>query len=393
MKRLAFTCLTLLFLHRAAAADSVVVFNEVNYHPVVQETTHEWIELYNQMAIDIDLSGWHIEDGVNFTFSEGTIIPAGGYLVIAKDPAAVKAATGLTTVLGPFAGSLSNAGEKLELRDRNDRLMDTMTYADGGKWPVAADGSGAVLAKQDPNSLSADPANWTSSVVVGGTPGARNFPEVDTKVLSPISLTSDWRFEASGTDLGTDWKESNFDDGDWSGENKATLVSYWPFDGNTEAARGTGGTFSGAVSPTQDHRGTASGALAFGGAGQYVNVTAGGGLNAATSGTIGLWVKWNATSQDADCCGSFGAILARQGDGLFSDNILALNAADPLKAKLVWRQSGGPAPILITGTTTVGAGWHHVAVTFSPDGSTLYLDGVAQGSAVGDTLHNNAAVP
>ncbi len=59
----------------AAAVDSVVVFNEINYHPLDGAPGGEWVELHNQMAIDIDLSGWHIEDGINFTFPEGTIIP------------------------------------------------------------------------------------------------------------------------------------------------------------------------------------------------------------------------------------------------------------------------------------------------------------------------------
>ena len=78
-------------LCRAAAVDSVVVFNEISYHSVGNESASEWIELHNQMAIDIDLSGWHLEDGVNFTFAEGTIIPGGGYLVVASNPGALQA--------------------------------------------------------------------------------------------------------------------------------------------------------------------------------------------------------------------------------------------------------------------------------------------------------------
>ena len=107
------------FLGRAAAVDSVVVFNELSYHPVGGAAAGEWVELHNQMAIDIDLSGWHLEDGINFTFAEGTVIPGGGHLVIAADPAALQAAFGITKVLGPFSGSLGNGGEPIELRDRN----------------------------------------------------------------------------------------------------------------------------------------------------------------------------------------------------------------------------------------------------------------------------------
>lgn len=386
----------ILGLCRASAADSVIVFNEIQYHPPPDANAGAWIELHNQMAVDIDMSAWHIEGGVNFTFPDGTIIPGGGYRVVASNPVALQAASGLSDVLGPFTGSLGNASGKLELRDRNDRLMDPFTYGQGDKWPIAPDGSGATLAKRDPNAISDAPENWTSSVVLGGTPGTRNFPDSEAVSRSLIALDNPWRFEATGTDLGTGWKERDFNDSAWPGENGqsgARLVSYWPFNGTATATRGTSGTFSDAVTAGADRNGVTPGALSFSGSGQYVNVPGGGGLNAAASGTICLWAKWNAATQDPDCCGTFGAVLARQGNGLFSDNILALSTPNPTTAKLVWRQSGGPAPILITGTTTVGTGWRHVAVAFSPTGSTLYLDGVPQGSATGDTLNDGASVP
>ena len=62
-------------------ADSVVVFNEVMYHPLTNETAMEWLELRNQMAVDVDIPNWSLQKGVQFTFPEGTVIPGGGYLV------------------------------------------------------------------------------------------------------------------------------------------------------------------------------------------------------------------------------------------------------------------------------------------------------------------------
>jgi len=392
MKRFVFLLLVAVTLQPGFAADSVVVFNEIHYHPPTNETASEWIELHNQMAIDIDLSAWSITGDIGFTFVEGTIIPGGGYLVIASDPAALQASAGVTNVVGPFTGRLNNSSAIVRLRDRNDRLMDEVEYRDGGKWPAAPDGSGATLAKRDQNSISDSPDNWTSSVRAGGTPGTRNFPAPDSVLRrSLVNFNSLWRFEASGTDLGTTWREPGFDDSSWAGRNNATLVSYWPFDGNATAARGMNGTFVGAITATTDRNGAIGGALAFSGASQYVNVAGGGGLNAATAGTISMWVKWSG-AQDGDCCGSFGAVLARQGNGLFSDNIIALNTSDPATARIVWRQSGGPAPVLITGTSPVGTSWHHIAITFAPGSSTLYLDGVPQGSGAGGALNNNSGV-
>ena len=78
--------------------------------------------------------------------------------------------------------------------------------------------------------------------------------------------------------------------------------------------------------------------------------------------------------------GTFGAVLARQGNGLFSDNILALSAANPATARIIWRQSGASLPGLITGTSIVGTNWHHVAITFSSVGSTASFSWITAGT-------------
>jgi hypothetical protein len=374
------------------AVDSVVVFNELQYHPATNETASEWVELHNQMAIDIDLSAWEITGDIGYTFAEGTIIPGGGYLVIASDPVTLGNRTGITNLTGPFTGRLNNGQGTVRLRDRNGRLMDELEYRDGGKWPVAPDGSGTTLAKRDPDSTSGPPEHWASSVLVGGTPGGRNFPEDTTQRRLLIPFNTLWRFEASGTDLGTSWRAPGFDDSAWSGRNNATLISYWPFDGNANATRGVNGTLVGGITAAADRNGTAGGALSFNGTlSQNVQVPGGGGLNAASAGTISLWVKW-VGNQDADCCGTFGAVLARQANGIFSDDIIALNTASPTTARVVWKQSGA-GTTLLTGTSPVGTNWHHIAVTFSTVGSTLYIDGVAQGTAAGPALNNNSGIP
>ena len=220
MKRLFLTLSArfLILCHRAAAVDSVVVFNEVNYHPADGSTSGEWIELHNQMAIDIDLSAWKLVDGASYEFPEGTIIPGRGHVLIAANPAGLQAATGLTGVLGPFTGQLANGGDTLELRDRNHRLMDQLAYGDSSPWPVAADGSGATLAKRDPNTRSTLAENWTSSVVIGGTPGSRNFPETSVVSRTLVPLDALWRHDASGVDPGASWKDPSFDDRSWPGE-------------------------------------------------------------------------------------------------------------------------------------------------------------------------------
>src|SRR5688572_7633920 len=70
-----------------AWADSPVVFNEIMYHPITNESRMEWVEVQNQMAVDVDMSYWSLDGGIDYRFPEGTIIPAGRYLVIAASPA------------------------------------------------------------------------------------------------------------------------------------------------------------------------------------------------------------------------------------------------------------------------------------------------------------------
>ena len=202
----------------AARADSVVVFNEIMYHPGADTAGSEWLELHNQMAVDVDLSGWSIAGGVAFTFAEGTVIPGRGYLVVALSPSGLAAATGLTNVLGPYTGHLSNSGAKLELYNRNQRLMDSVTYGVGGDWPVGPDGSGVSLAKQDEDTASGLAANWTVSALAGGSPGRLNFPLSPYQVANttPVLLDSAWKYEASGQDLGSSWRQPAFDDSSWA---------------------------------------------------------------------------------------------------------------------------------------------------------------------------------
>jgi hypothetical protein len=68
---------------------------------------------------------------------------------------ALAASSGTTNVMGPFIGRLSNSGEKLELRNNNQRLMDEVKYGVDGDWPVAPDGAGVSLAKRHPDLASA----------------------------------------------------------------------------------------------------------------------------------------------------------------------------------------------------------------------------------------------
>ena len=200
------------------ALDSTVVFSELMYHPRVNDTNPvaipdteslEWIELHNLMSVDMDLSRWSIR-GIDYTFDSNTIMPAGAYWVIAKDPLALKAATGYDATHGPYAGQLANGGETLELINNNDRVMDRMDYGDAAPWPLGADGSGASLAKRHKDLASSEPPNWLASRLLGGSPGAVNeapaalVPSATTVSLHEVSAATDLSFRLELFNGGTE---------------------------------------------------------------------------------------------------------------------------------------------------------------------------------------------
>ena len=213
-------------------ADTVIVFNEVMYHPATNETALEWVEFHNQMAVDVDISGWSVTGGIDYTFPSNTVMQGGSYLVLAIDPAALAAATGLAAadLHGPFLGRLSNNSDTLRLRDNSRRVRDELTYDSEGDWPVPPDGSGVSLAKHDPQRGTAQARHWTWSAQMGGTPGAVNFPGAPPNVAL-LEVDDVWSYEDSGTDLGSAWRESSYNDDAWNTRQNvesAAVTSLYP---------------------------------------------------------------------------------------------------------------------------------------------------------------------
>ena len=216
-------------------ADSVVTINEIHYHPALAGEP-EWVELHNQMAIRVDVSGWAFTEGIDFTLPEGSVMEPGDYWVLSSNPSHASMA-GVAQVFGPFAGMLNNGGETLQLRNRHGRIMDELDYGDGGKWPEAADGGGVSLCKIDPIRASGLAGNWTWSQEAGGTPGAANFNTIGGETQTEaVNETSPWRVDTSGGALDPSWRTLGFDDSGWqsgSGAFATALVQNASFEAET----------------------------------------------------------------------------------------------------------------------------------------------------------------
>ncbi|MEO8351549.1 MAG: lamin tail domain-containing protein, partial [Chthoniobacteraceae bacterium] len=154
------------------ALNDAIVINEIMFDPPADAyfapgsaRAGKWIELHNRSAASVDVGGWKLSDGVGFTFPVGTMIPAGGYIVVAEDPAAVIAVHGLATgqVFGPWSGSLSGRGERVRIEDANGNPADEVRYAGGGRWGEAPDGGGSSLELRDAAADNAVPEAWAAS--------------------------------------------------------------------------------------------------------------------------------------------------------------------------------------------------------------------------------------
>lgn len=213
-----FIALWLLALNSVSAQ---VIINEIYYDPEPDTAALEFIELYNAGATSVDLSGWYFSEGVEYNIPNGTSIAAGGYLVVAQDPAAIASTYGVNA-LGPWSGKLSNEGEAIVLRNALDAEVDELDYQRGFPWPICPDGTSMELI--NPAMDSDLGGSWRSSSNPVGGP-------------APVYIEAeavDWNYfkgtaEPSVT-IG-EWRTVAFDDSGWlTGQ---TSLGYGDDDDNT----------------------------------------------------------------------------------------------------------------------------------------------------------------
>ena len=208
-----------------------LVINEVMYDPAGTDANHEWIELYNSGAADIDLTDYKFNDGDNATNhglnappkngSRGSlIIQASGYLILAGNAETVIAD------LASYSGStidtvmnLSNTSSALKVFDKDNGEVASANYAK----TMGAAGNGKTLEW--------DGSTFHESYRDGGTPGAPNSVLSEIPVSSPPAQTpnatsSGQTYESSPQDASDELSYENYSD-------KVFINEFmpWPDDG------------------------------------------------------------------------------------------------------------------------------------------------------------------
>ncbi|RME23865.1 MAG: lamin tail domain-containing protein [Deltaproteobacteria bacterium] len=167
--------------------DTAVVINEFLADPAGSDSGAEWVELYNPGTDDVDLSGWKLEYGASSysghaTIPDGTIIPAGSWLVIGGelvDEAEI--------ILSLSMGNASEGADGLRLVCADGAVADIVIYGESNDegWTneagelstvAPAAPSGASLGR-DPDGVDTDDSAADFVAFDYASPGSANGGE------------------------------------------------------------------------------------------------------------------------------------------------------------------------------------------------------------------------
>lgn len=166
-----------------------LVISEIQYNPDGSDE-YEFIELMNISDKTLDLSGIRISGGVDLLASERVRLAPGGFILGVENLEAFGQRYMVPEsdyyfpdiqVLGVWDGRLDDAGELIEVRDRQGNPLVTVNYDNVDPWPVGPDGEGSSLELIDPFSAVAgetggsvildDAGLWQASHLYHGSPG------------------------------------------------------------------------------------------------------------------------------------------------------------------------------------------------------------------------------
>ncbi len=119
----------------AQPTNAAITFGTVEFNPSSGIQAQEYIQLRNTNSYAVDISGWKMSGGIDYTFKGGLVIPANGTLYLSPDVKAFRARAASPRgnegrfVQGNYKGQLSARGESLTLADSGGRIVATNTFA------------------------------------------------------------------------------------------------------------------------------------------------------------------------------------------------------------------------------------------------------------------------
>ena len=164
----------------AMPTNPVINVTAIDYRPSSGNQLQEYVEVRNPNTFAVDISGWRIAGGIDYTFASGVVIPANGTLYVSPDVRAFRARAtaprggmGLF-VQGNYKGQLSARGETVQIIDRYGRTVVSTNYP---PTPSLA---------QD--YLRITELMYHPSAMVGQLTDADEFEYVELKNVGPVTL-------------------------------------------------------------------------------------------------------------------------------------------------------------------------------------------------------------
>jgi len=189
---------TLRALFTGQAEPIALTLSELNFNPENTLDGGNWVEIYNNGNVTLDLSGYtvHSDDHWDvFKIPNGTKLAAKSYLVLAQDLVAFKTVyPAVVSVLGDVKFSWENDADSILVINTVGDTVLQFGYQ-GNQLPLAANGWGRTT---EFNVLTHE----RFAGCIGGSPGEAFSPCEDPLIFSEVSFNS-----MPGANLAGDWVE------------------------------------------------------------------------------------------------------------------------------------------------------------------------------------------
>ncbi len=169
-----------------------IVINEVMVDPapVVQLPEAEYVELFNNSELSLDLKDWKVSDNVTTGTLPEFILPPKTYLILCdrKNEAYFRP---FGKVISPEQWPvLNNGGDKIILQSPDNFIVDEIEFDKSWYQDNEKSGGGWSIAQINPGYRCSDKENWRASTATsGGTPGSKNANSNEiTDSLGPVLL-------------------------------------------------------------------------------------------------------------------------------------------------------------------------------------------------------------
>ena len=169
-----------------------LAITEIMYHPAARFDGKKirFVELYNSNPYSEDISGFQFDGYIESVIPAGTVIPGGGFLVVADRPADIQFVYGITNVIGTLGFKPEETRTLIRMRNKEGAVLLEVPFPDPVYHPnpilIAADQGGHSLVLTRPSYGEGNWQAWGISDLIGGSPGRADMPGVER--LRPIVI-------------------------------------------------------------------------------------------------------------------------------------------------------------------------------------------------------------